>query len=158
MTLTRQSQNSETCCGWPLAGESDDLLCGVFHSRSGDKSQAGLLDDLTALLNICSFEANDNRNFHADVPCGRDNSGRDHICAHDPAEDVDQYGADVLVREQNPERVLDPLLRSSAADIQKVRGLSAGELDDVHRSHRQTRAVNHATDVTVELDVVQIVL
>ena len=37
----------------------------------------------------------------------------------------------------------------------KFAGTAAGQLDDVHRRHRQTGAVDHAGDVAVELDVVQ---
>src|SRR5215213_3650825 len=37
-------------------------------------------------------------------------------------------------------------------------GLAAGQLDDVHRRHREPRAVDHAGDVAVELDVVEVEL
>ena len=40
----------------------------------------------------------------------------------------------------------------AAADIQKVGGLAAEQLDDIHTGHRQPGAVDHAADVAVELD------
>ena len=56
---------------------------------------------------------------------------------------------------QDAERVLHLLGIRAAADIEEVRRTAAGVLDDVHRRHRQARAVHHAGDVAVELDVVQ---
>ena len=40
----------------------------------------------------------------------------------------------------------------AAADVEEVRRLAAGALDEVHRRHRQAGAVDHAADVAVELD------
>ena len=50
------------------------------------------------------------------------------------------------------------LLGGAAADVEEVGGLAAVELDDVHRRHGQAGAVDHAADVAVELDVVEVVL
>ena len=52
----------------------------------------------------------------------------------------------------------DLLLGRAAADIEEVRGLAAGVLDDVHRGHREARAVDEAGDVSVEADVVEVEL
>ena len=64
-------------------------------------------------------------------------------------------GLDVLVRHQDLERVPDLLRVGAAADVEEVRRLAAGQLDDVHRRHREAGAVDHAADVAIELDVVQ---
>ena len=40
----------------------------------------------------------------------------------------------------------------AAADVQEVRRLAAGALDQVHRGHRQAGAVDHAADGAVEPD------
>ena len=48
-------------------------------------------------------------------------------------------------------------LRRAAADVEEVGRLAAVELDDVHRRHREAGAVDHAADVAVERDVVQVV-
>ena len=63
---------------------------------------------------------------------------------------------DVRVGREDAERVLDLLGGvGSAADVQEVRRLAAGQFDDVHRGHGQTSAIHHAPDGPVELDVVQ---
>src|SRR5262249_51522739 len=54
--------------------------------------------------------------------------------------------------------VLDSLLGCSTPYIQEIGGLAARELYYIHRSHGQSGAVYHTADVSVELDVVQIVL
>ena len=50
-----------------------------------------------------------------------------------------------------------PLLGGAAADVEEVGRRAAVQLDDVHRRHRQAGAVDHAADVAVELDVVELV-
>ena len=45
----------------------------------------------------------------------------------------------------------------AAADIQKVRGLRAIELDDIHGRHGEAGAVHEAADIAVELHVGEIV-
>ena len=62
------------------------------------------------------------------------------------------------IRGQDAEGVLDLLRRGAAAHVEEVGGLAARELDDVHGGHGQARAVDHAADAAVELDVVEAVL
>ena len=50
------------------------------------------------------------------------------------------------------------LLGGAAADVEEVGGLHAVELDDVHGGHGEAGAVDHAADLAVELDVVEVVL
>ena len=59
---------------------------------------------------------------------------------------------------QDAEGVLDLLRRGAAAHVEEVGGLAARELDDVHGGHGEARAVDHAADAAVELDVVEAVL
>ena len=49
-------------------------------------------------------------------------------------------------------------LRGAAADIEEVGRLAAIELDDVHRRHGEARAIDHAADLAIELDVGEVVL
>ena len=63
-----------------------------------------------------------------------------------------------LGSEQDAEGVGDALDVGAAADVEEVGRLAAGELDDVHGRHRQAGAVDHAADVAVELDVVEVEL
>ena len=62
------------------------------------------------------------------------------------------------LRQHDLERLGHLLGRRAAAHVEEVRGLAAVELDDVHRRHREPRAVHEAADVAVELDVVEIEL
>ena len=55
-------------------------------------------------------------------------------------------------------KTFDLLLAGIAANVQEVGGRAAVQLDDVHGRHRQTGAVDHATDLPIQPDVVQIVL
>src|SRR5580693_5091059 len=46
----------------------------------------------------------------------------------------------------------------SPAYVEEVCRQSASVLDDIHGGHGQSRAIHHAADVPVELDVIQTVL
>jgi len=64
----------------------------------------------------------------------------------------------VRIGEQNFKGVLNLLLGCAAAYVEKVGRAAAGVLNDVHGGHGQARAVDHAGDGAVELDVVERVL
>ncbi len=83
---------------------------------------------------------------------------REHVASHDAAEDVDEHAFDALVREQDAKRRGDFLGARAAADVEEVGRLGAVNLDDVHRRHREARAVHHASDVAVEMHVAEVVL
>src|SRR5207253_6053966 len=71
--------------------------------------------------------------------------------------DVDQDAFDVRIGGDALERGRDLLLGGAAAHVEKVRGRSAVELDDVHGRHGETGAVDHAADSAFQRDVVEIV-
>ena len=116
------------------------------------------LQDLLAELDVGAFQPDDQRHVQVDLAGGGDHALGDHVAAHDAAEDVDQDALDVGVLEDDLERRRHALLGGAAADIEEVRGRGAIELDDVHGGHGEARAVHHAADLAVELDVVQRVL
>src|SRR5699024_3500590 len=72
-------------------------------------------------------------------------------------EDIDQNGLDVGARGNELERLGDPFGRSAATDIKEIGRRAAVQLDQVHGPHGQTGAVDHATDIAVELNVGQVV-
>ena len=82
----------------------------------------------------------------------------DDVAAHDPTENVDQDAFNVGIPEDDLERRRDAFLGGAAADIEEVGRRRAVELDDVHGGHGEARAVHHAADLAVELDVVERVL
>src|SRR5688572_4920774 len=96
--------------------------------------------------------------MEADLLGRGDHALGDHVAAHDAAEDVDQDPFDVGVGEDELECGRHALLGRAAADVEEVGRRAAIELDDVHGRHRKARAVDHAADVAVELDVVEVVL
>src|SRR2546423_104208 len=144
--------------GLLLARERDDLLGGVLHPFGDGEVQARLAQDALALLDVRAFEADDDGDLNAYLSSGLDHAARNHVAADDAAEDVYEDGAHVLIGQKNSEGRFDSLLRSAAANVEEVRRLAARELDDVHRRHRQPSAVDHARDVAVELDVVEVEL
>src|SRR5262245_14537311 len=135
----------------------DGLLSRVLHSVGDDEVQSGFFQHLLTLFYVCSFQPDDDRFGDLQVAGRLAHAARDHVAPDDAAEDVDQDGLHVRVGQQYAEGVLDALLRGPAADVEEVGGLAPGQLDDVHRRHRQPGAVDHAGDVAVELDVVEVV-
>ena len=74
-----------------------------------------------------------------------------------PPKDVDEDRLHAGIRQQHAERLADLAGARAAADVQEVGRLASGELDDVHRRHREPGAVHHAADRAVQADVVQAV-
>src|SRR5207253_1756318 len=85
-------------------------------------------------------------------PCGLDDAVRHVVAARDAAEDVEEDRAHAGVGGDDPERGHDLLGIRAAADVEKVGRLTAVVLDQVHRRHREPRAVDAAADGAVQLD------
>jgi len=113
---------------------------------------------LLAHFYVGALHANHNRNLNAEIFCGGNHSGGQNIATKNAAENIDEDGAHAGIAHQNAECVFYLLGGGAAADVQKIRGRTAGVFNDVHGGHRETRAIDHAGDVAVELDVVQAVL
>ena len=84
-------------------------------------------------------------------------SGLDEPSGHlvatgDPAEDVHEDGVDLRVGEDQAHGGGHLCRPRAAADIEEVGRFAPGALDEVHRGHREARAVDHAADRAVELD------
>merc|ERR1719318_1834423 len=56
------------------------------------------------------------------------------------------------------ESLLNLVSSSTASYIKKVGRASTMQLDDVHRGHRQTGTVHHAPNVTIQGDIVEVVV
>ena len=85
------------------------------------------------------------------------------VARGDAAEHVDEHALDLAVAEDDVEAVGHHLGRGATTDVEEVGGLDAAVLlagvgDDVQRRHDQTGAVADDADLTVELDVVEVVL
>ena len=62
------------------------------------------------------------------------------------------------VRKQNFKRMFNLFLCRAAAHVKEIGWAAAGVLNNVHRRHRQARAVHHAGNRAIQLDVIQRVL
>src|SRR5690606_22264986 len=107
-----------------------------------------------AQFGVVAFEANDDRHFDANLLDRTDDAFGNQITTHDTAEDVDEYGFDAAVRQDDLECFRDALFGGAAADVEEVGRSTAVQFDDVHCAHGQTGAVNHAADIAVESDIV----
>src|SRR5580704_14112896 len=136
----------------------DHFLGSVAQVFRGEDRQAGLLQYLFAEIDVRAFEADDQRHVQIDLAGGGDDALGDDIAAHDTAKDVDQHAFDVRVAEDQFEGGRHPVARRPAADVEKIGRVAAMQFDDVHRRHRQPRAVDHAADVAFELDVIESML
>src|SRR5260370_31814111 len=88
---------------------------------------------------------------------GGDDAGGENVAAGDAAENIDEHGFDCGIAHKNAESALDLFGGGAPANIEKIRGGAASVLDDIHRGHGKTSAVNHAGDAAIELDVVEAV-
>ncbi len=70
---------------------------------------------------------------------GLDEPAGDLVAAGDAAEDVDEDGVDLRVREDEAHRRGHLVGPGAAADVEEVGRLAAGPLDEVHRRHREAR-------------------
>mmetsp|Transcript_25050 Transcript_25050/g.48641 ORF Transcript_25050/g.48641 Transcript_25050/m.48641 type:complete len:360 (-) Transcript_25050:338-1417(-) len=137
----------------------DGLLSGIVQVVGGDDArEARSLDDLFAQIDVRALEAHDERDLEANfLDRTHDTLGND-VALHDAAEDVDEDGLDAVVGGNDLEGGRDLLALGAAADVEEVGRLPAVGSDDVHRRHREARAVDHASDVAVEADVVEVPL
>ena len=108
-----------------------------------------------SFFDICSFQPDDYRNRELHRFRGIDNSLRNHVHFHDPAENVYQDRFHIFIRDQNFKRFGYLLFGRATANVEKVGRTAAVKFDDVHRRHRQAGAIHQTSNVSVEADVVQ---
>src|SRR5712692_4774286 len=122
LTEIPESENPETINISPLRGLPDstsvrhsprqrhNLLRGILHAARYGEVQSRFANHALAFFDVGSFQTNHDRNFHAEVGRRVDHAARDHIAAHDAAENVDEHRAHVLVGEQDAEGRFDAFL------------------------------------------------
>jgi hypothetical protein len=125
-------------------------LAGTMGRRVGE--------DVLALLHVGAFEAHDQRNLQVHFLRRGDDAVGDDVALHDAAEDVHQDALHRGIAENDLERRRHLLRGGAAAHVEEVGREFAVQLDDVHRRHGKARAVHHAADVAIELDVGEVVL
>src|SRR5690348_16728838 len=75
----------------PLRGRHG-LLRGFPQTLGRDDRDAGVLEQLAALLDVGALQADDQGHLHLDLLERGEDARRDHVALHDAAEDVDQHG------------------------------------------------------------------
>src|SRR4249919_4259806 len=142
-----------------LAGDgSNRLLRAVVDVVGRSDGQTRVLQQFLAGFHVRAFEADDDGNLDVDFLDRADDALGDHVAADDAAEDVDEDRLHLVARQDQLEGFGDAFLGGAAADVEEVGRRAAIERDHVHRGHRQAAAVDHAADVAVHGDVVEIVL
>src|SRR5690606_5312447 len=106
-------------------------------------------------LGVVTLQANNNRHFHANFFNGTDHTFSDHVTTHDTTEDIDEYGFNSGIGQDDFERFNNALFGCAAANVQEVGRLATVQFNDVHGTHCQTGAVYHTTDITTECNIVQ---
>ena len=119
---------------------------------------AGVEQDLAALLGVRAVEADDDRRPQVDAAERLDDALGDLLAAGDAAEDVDEDALHLLVVVDDLERRGHHVGVGAAADVEEVGGRAADLVDDVERAHRQAGAVGDDADRAVEADVLQVLL
>merc|ERR1719397_2503455 len=81
-----------------------------------------------------------------------------NIASHDASEYVHQQGVHLRISCDDFESFFYLVCSSSTTNIKEVGRAAAMEFNNVHSSHGQTSSVDHAPNVTIQSDVVQVVV
>ena len=122
---------------------------------SFEAGNAGVEDDLAALLGVRAVESDDDRRPEVDSTQRFDDALRHFFTAGDAAEDVDEDALDLVVEVDDLERSGHHVGVGAAADVEEVRRRAPDLVDDVERAHREAGAVGDDADGAVEPDVLQ---
>src|SRR3989344_6193685 len=128
---------------------------GLVEIVGSEEFQAGLGQDGAPLFHVGAGEAHHDRHFDVEFTHRGHDAFRHPVTAVDAGEDIDQHRLDVLVQQHDAKGVGDFLWRSAASHVEKIRRPPAVQGDGVHRGHGETRAVDDATDIAFQRDVVE---
>ena len=90
-----------------------------------------------------TLKSHNNGNFELEFGCRLYDALRDDVAAHNAAENVDENRVNFgLVGGDDSKRLVHLIDGRAAANVEEVCGLAAVQLDDVHRRHRKTGAID----------------
>src|SRR5712691_4124299 len=139
--------------------ELDGLRRGLQHGGGRhDAGVRGLLQDAAALRRVRAVQADHDGDASVHPPQCLERALRDQLAAGDAAEDVDEHGPDLWIRQHDFERGGHHVRRRTPAHVQEVRGPAAGLRDHVERGHDKAGPVADDPDLAVELHVLQALL
>mmetsp|Transcript_18006 Transcript_18006/g.41354 ORF Transcript_18006/g.41354 Transcript_18006/m.41354 type:complete len:337 (+) Transcript_18006:119-1129(+) len=136
----------------------DSLGRRVVQVIRRDERQAAFLEQLLPPLDVRALEPDDHGHLEVEAPARLDDPLSYDVALHDPPEYVDEYRLHGRVGRYDLERRLDLVDVRRSSDVEEVGRRAAPQTDDVHRAHRESGPVDHAPDVPVESDVVQVPL
>mmetsp|Transcript_5315 Transcript_5315/g.12407 ORF Transcript_5315/g.12407 Transcript_5315/m.12407 type:complete len:306 (-) Transcript_5315:569-1486(-) len=148
--------SSRLTCLLLLLNRLYGLLGGVVEIVGANECQTGILQDLLAQLHVGSLQPDHHGNVQAEALGGLHDALRNDVAAHDAPKDIDQDGLDGRVLRDDLEGRLDLFGGGGSAHVQKVGGRAAVHRDNVHGGHGQSGAVDHAADLPVQTDVVEV--
>ena len=121
-------------------------LVGSFLKQDGTVHlQSALVDELLGLHSIGALQPHDDGHIDGThVLVSIHDTLRHAVATNNAAKNVDQMAFTAGSRKDHAECLFDALCVRRSTNVQEVRGLSAAELDDVHRGHGQSSAVDHA--------------
>merc|ERR1719186_79885 len=117
-----------------------------------------LFYDLLSIVHIGSFQADNKRNLQFNRLAGIDYSVSNSSTVHNTPEYINKDCFHPFILCDDAERLLNLVLLDTPSNIQEVGWLSSIQFDDVHGSHSQACSINQAANVSVQLDIVQVVL
>jgi hypothetical protein len=153
MKTRRRSRRRSPISSLLLPGGRHHFLGGVCEPRRCDNGATALLEQFSACVNVRALQAHDQGNAEIELVIGGQECAGDRVAPHDAAEDIHEHGFHVGCAQKDTKPFEDLVFIGATAHVQKVGRFSAMVFDQVHRAHRQARAVDEAGDVAVEAHI-----
>merc|ERR1719357_2363761 len=133
------------------------FLGSVIQIRGRDDLEARVCDDLLGIVNIRPLQPHDQRDLKFNALAGVDDAIGDRGAVHDAAKHIHQDGFHPLVFSDDSESLPHLIFLDIATHIKEVGRLATIELDNVHGCHGQPSTIHQASNVTIQLHIVEVV-
>merc|ERR1719268_323433 len=129
----------------------------VIQIRGRDDLEARVGDDLLGIVNIRPLQPHDQRDLELDALAGVDDAVGDRGAVHNAAKHIHQDGFHPLVFSDDAESLPHLIFLDIATDIKEIGRLATIELDDIHSRHGQPGTIHQASNVAIQLHIVEVV-
>ena len=129
---------------------------GIPQPVCRNEVEPGFIKHSLGDFGVGSFKSYNDRKVQINFFRSFNNTSGYTVATYDPAENVDKNSPDVFIAHNDFKAFFYGLRTGTAADVKEVCRFSAGKLNHVHRCHRQSCAVYHTADITVEPDVIEV--
>merc|ERR1719150_1772210 len=133
------------------------FLGSVIQIRGRDDLEARVCDDLLGIVDIRPLQPYDQRDLELDALAGIDDAVGDRGAVHDAAKHIHQDGFHPLVFSDDAESLPHLIFLDIATHIEEVGRLSTVELDNVHGRHGQPSTIHQASNIAIQLHIVEVV-